>query len=426
MGVFIAGVDRTPFTGGSQVNGVWTGGVNRLDGSVPPPSWSDEVWTGSIDSISQGGVVSSTAGNGVVTITSQIPSGAFTGTGSRNVSIAYQVAPATPGDWSVSTAFADTIVLAQPGVDAPPPPPPTETYSAWTDTGDQYTDSVTTTGSFGSWILITTSSTQEFQNEQRCRNIETTTSTLQDQVRTCTAAGGCTGALTRTITIGTSFSAVKDCEVRETDTPNPLYTPPLTDDDIKDIAGSFVSIISSNGNILLSTVGQPDNPCSLTPEQGGWVAELAPGQSSSFQVIAPGGEAQDRNVKVNIQGLTPEGFEEECDGFDRDVTYVVSQNPATLSAPKISVEIGYTPPFGNDKTEDITDRTTLNIEIKEGSTYEIDADVSNAGVLADTKFGEGTYEATGPNGRLHTLKASNVAGEDAWSCDIIATSGGLT
>ena len=297
---------------------------------------------------------------------------------------------------------------------------PTDTYSNWTNVGSPYLDTTETVGSFGAWMLIQTSSLQEFQNEQRCRTITTTIATLQDQVRTCTASGGCSGALSRTVSSGMLTNNQQDCETRVTTTPNPLYVPPFTSNQISVNA----SINRDTGEIHSIGVIQPSNPCPQTFEYGEWTVGLAAGQPSSFVVLQTGAASVQRSVKLNVQGLVPQGFQEECEEFDFDITISVTQQSPALAQPTISASVSYTDTNGTSQTIAVTDGGDYGIELDDNTEYRVEATATGGATFDSTKFGIGSYDATGPSGRKHNLSATNTVGTATLAFDVTATAGG--
>ena len=317
MGVFTNGNSVTStgtngvFVGGTRRTGVWTNGINRLDpnsGVEFNEALADldfSVTVGGVVTLSvgQGTIVSSTYHNGQILGPSLLADRPLTNT----------VVVRAPATGYTNSNQNITIVrsFTQPRFvlpDDPNPDPVRNTYSDWVNSGSAYNErSTNTTGEFGAWETISTPDTEQFLNERRCRTLTTTTRNLQDQTRTCTAAGGCDGALTRTIVVSSAFSATRDCQDRNTNHDgvsgivNLQYRPTITLASLNDSCsvnretGEVNLFIFYRDPLSATVIEVPDSAVTITSPSSG-----------RFPLVAFNSSRQPRDVSWSIRWSVPQ------------------------------------------------------------------------------------------------------------------------
>ena len=312
MPVWTNGNSVIPWTNGNALNGRFIGGINYLGTQANNPF--TEALAGLEFSITTGGVVTLTVELGAI-ISSTYHNGQILGPNLvRDVdrtNVVVVRAPAT-GYSNSGETITITREFTQPRLIVPTPTDPTpdpdpvrNTFSDWSNSGNPYNDTtVSTTGAFSAWATIDTPESERFLNEQRCRTLTTTTRNLQDQTRTCTAAGGCDGGaanLMRTVVIGSAFSASRDCETRNTNhdgasgVVNPDYRPTITFSDfnascpISRADGSISLEVFYRGNNAGEPIFIPDSNIIITSPSSG-----------SFPVIPFGSSREPRNVSYTV------------------------------------------------------------------------------------------------------------------------------
>ena len=143
-------------------------------GDTGVQTWALSHWTGSIDGVSQSGTVQFTAGNGVVTIISQSPSGQNPNPDGRGVFVSFSVAPSS-GSGFTGDAIGSSVNVIQAGTGE------TFTLSDYVDVGIPFGGTANTV--YGAWTDYAPASAAEtiqFIDQTRTRTV-TTTLTGQSQ-----------------------------------------------------------------------------------------------------------------------------------------------------------------------------------------------------------------------------------------------------
>ena len=224
----------------------------------------------------------------------------------------------------------------------------TYSLSNWVNSGDIYngTEDGGVGQGFGPWMLISTPSTQEFQDERRCQDVlYTTTGRKQDQTRACVSSdgGSVSGSfcgvsnddLTRTLTgeadgIPNSTRTEEECDIRVSTTPNPAF---LDDFTFKDTGAGVRVRINDQGQIT----GLGSYNSGYSDAEGfslAFTISLQSGQASSFTPLAAGASPVNRNIAIEVRGETPDGFHQDGLDFTFRESLSVSQPapPAPVAA----------------------------------------------------------------------------------------------
>ena len=364
------------------------GGVSSVD-------WSANVWTGSVDSISQSGIVSFTNGNGTVSITSTHTRNS--GTNARDVTINYTVTQT--GTIFAGTSFNDSTVLSQPGTGVALV---RNEYSDWSNDGDVYDVEVGSEvcAAFGTYNLIETAASEEFQDEQATASCRTTGTASQDQVRTCEANGGCDGPYERTIPVTLTDTFRTATDTRVSTTRNPLFVALFTFADASRLSSLDATISATTGDISLTGT----TPAGITPN---WVFALGRNQDPSFGTVTT---ARPRDIGVTISGTVPDSasYRDRNQPFGVSGTITRTQPARFVTPPALSVSIRYSNTFGAQRVV-VGDGETAFVPDIIGTytiSVKVDADVS-VSITANgvTQLSSQTYSASS-GGTNHEVTAT--------------------
>ena len=196
---------------------------------------------------------------------------------------------------------------------------PRNTYTDWSNSGGTYNPTTSvTTGEWSAWAVSATPMLQQYLNEGRSRSVRTVVTASQNQVRTCTASGGCDGPYSRTITVTLSDVTTTENQYRSTEGRvagvdgsvgemlNPNYPEEFTQEQIAPFIRCYIDRDTGIVTASLSPIKPVDaegNPITLS-------VSVSPFQQNPLPLIPSTGSGQTQVVKLLVSGEVPSGISE--------------------------------------------------------------------------------------------------------------------